>query len=90
MNKTQFLAALSEKSEVSKKDTAKLFEAMNTVICETLASGDKISIPGFGTFEVKQRAARQARNLHTGEIIQVPAKKVPAFKPSKSMKDSVL
>lgn len=89
MNKTEFLTALAEKAEVSKKDTSKVFEAMNEVICSTLAAGDKISIPGFGTFEIRNRAARKGRNPQTGATIEIAAKRVPAFKPSKTMKDLI-
>lgn len=89
MNKGEFLDAIAEKAGVEKKNTSAVFEAMTEVISETLKSGDKIILAGFGTFETRNRAARTGRNPHTGEEIKIAAKTVPAFKPSGKLKDSV-
>ena len=87
MNKTEFIAAVAAKEGLEKKTAEK---AVNAVIaCDALAAGDKIQIAGFGTFEVRERAAKTARNPRTGETIDVPACKVPAFKAGKGLKDKV-
>ena len=89
MNKGEFINAISEKANVNVKETKNVFEAMTEVICETLANGEKIAIAGYGNYEVVQRAARKGRNPHTGEEINIAAKKAPVFRPSKVMKDAV-
>lgn len=90
MNKGEFISAISEKSGVDKKNTLAVFDAMTKVVCDTLAEGDKIAIAGFGNFETRQRAARTGRNPQTGATVQIPAKRVPAFKPSSVLKSAVL
>ncbi|RBW68214.1 HU family DNA-binding protein [Bacillus taeanensis] len=81
--------AVAEKSELSKKDAAKAVEALLETISNTLSKEEKIQLVGFGTFETRERAARTGRNPQTGEEIQIPASKVPAFKPGKELKEAV-
>ena len=89
MNKTELVAALAEKTGVSKKDTDNTINAFTEVIIEALKRDGKVQLPGFGTFELRTRAARTGRNPHTGEIIEITAAKVPAFKPGKALKDAI-
>lgn len=89
MNKTDLTAAIASKTGLTKKDSEGAVNAFFDVITETLQKGDKLAIVGFGTFEVRDRPARQARNPRTGEPITIAAAKVPAFKAGKSLKDSV-
>lgn len=89
MNKTELIAAIAEKAGTSKKDAEKVVNATFDVISEAMAKGDKISLVGFGTFEVRERAAREGKNPQTGEKIKIAACKVPAFKAGKALKDSV-
>ena len=89
MNKTELYAALAKKAEISKKDAETFIDAFIETITETLQRGDKVQIVGFGTFEVKDRAARKARNPRTGEEIEVAASKAPVFKAGKALKDGI-
>ena len=89
MNKPELIAKIVDKTELDKKQAAAILEATITVITEALKTGEKISLPGFGTFEVRERAARQSRNPRTGETVEVAAKRVPAFKPGKGLKEAV-
>ena len=89
MNKTELVAAIAEKAGTSKKDAEKVVNATFDVISEAMAKGDKISLVGFGTFEVRERAAREGKNPQTGEKIKIAACKVPAFKAGKALKVSV-
>lgn len=89
MNKTELIKAVSEKAELTQKDAAKVLDAVLETITETLANNDKVQIIGFGTFEVRERAARKGRNPQTGEEIEIPATKAPAFKPGKELKEAV-
>jgi len=89
MNKTELVAAISEKAELSKKDTEKALSAFTNVVMNALVVGDKVQIVGFGTFEVTERAARKGRNPQTSEEILIPASKSPKFKASKALKDAV-
>ena len=89
MNKAELINAAAEKAGMSKKDTECAVNAAIDVISECLAAGDKIQLVGFGAFEVKSRAARLGRNPKTKESIEIPASKVPVFKPGKGLKDSV-
>ena len=89
MNKTEFIAAIAEKAELSKKDAEKALKAFTDVVEEELKKGEKIQLVGFGTFEVSERAAREGRNPQTGETMKIEACKVPKFKPGKSLKDAV-
>lgn len=89
MNKTELIAAVAEKAEVSKKDAEKTVNAVLSTISDAMAEGDKIQIVGFGTFEVRSREAREGKNPRTGEKITIAASKVPAFKAGKALKDIV-
>ncbi len=89
MNKTELIAAIAEKSGASKKDAEKVVNATIEVITGALVKGDKVSLVGFGNFEVRERAAREGKNLHTGAKIKIPACKVPAFKAGKALKEAV-
>ncbi|NLN87726.1 MAG: HU family DNA-binding protein [Syntrophomonadaceae bacterium] len=89
MNKSELVKALAEKTEFTQKDAAKALEAMVITIQETLAKGDKVQIIGFGSFEVRDRKERKVISPATRQEIVVPATKVPAFKPGKSLKEAV-
>ena len=89
MNKTDLVKAVAAQAELSQKDAGKAVEALFSTITETLAKEEKIQVLGFGTFEVRERAARKGRNPQTGEEIEIAASKIPAFKPGKELKDSV-
>lgn len=89
MNKTELTAALAANAGISKKDAEKALNAFVDVVTETLSKGEKVQIVGFGSFEVKDRPARVARNPRTGEEIEIAASKAPAFKAGKALKDTV-
>ena len=89
MNKTELIAAVAESAGLSKKDTERVVNAALDTITAALCKGEKVQISGFGTFEVKDREARVGRNPHTKEAIDIPATRVPTFKPSKALKDNV-
>ena len=89
MKKTELVAAIAEKAALSKKDADKALTAFIDTVTEALADGDKISLVGFGTFEVRTRGARTGKNPRTNEVIDIPASKVPAFKAGRALKDSV-
>ncbi|MBQ6840251.1 MAG: HU family DNA-binding protein [Oscillospiraceae bacterium] len=89
MNKTELIAAVAEKAGLTKKDAERVINATVETITESLCKGDKVSVSGFGIFEVKAREARVGRNPRTKETIQIPATKLPAFKASKTLKDAV-
>ena len=89
MNKTELIAAVAESAGLSKKDTERVVNAALDSITAALCNGQKVQISGFGTFEVKDREARVGRNPHTKEAIEIPATKVPSFKASKTLKDTV-
>ena len=89
MNKTELIAAVAEKTDLSKKDADAAVSAVLGAITDALKAGDKIQLVGFGTFEVRNRAAKQGRNPRTGETMIFPASKVPAFKAGKALKDAV-
>ena len=89
MNKTELVAAIAEKTDLTKKDAELALTAVVESITEALEKGDKVQLIGFGSFEVKNRAARTGRNPKTKEAINIPASKVPAFKASKTLKDAV-
>lgn len=89
MNKTELIAAVAEKTNLSKKDSELALNAVIETISEELTKGEKVVLVGFGTFEVRERAARIGRNPATGEEMPIPASKAPAFKPGKSLKDQV-
>ena len=89
MNKTELIAAVAEKTGLTKKDAERVVAATFETVTETIKKGDKVSISGFGIFEVKTREARVGRNPRTKEEIKIPATKLPAFKASKTLKDTV-
>ena len=89
MNKTEFIAAVAEKAEISKKDSEKALKAFVDVVTEQLKAGDKVQLVGFGTFEVSERAAREGRNPQTGETMKIAASVAPKFKPGKALKDAM-
>ena len=89
MNKTDLIAAVAAKTGETKKSAEASINAVIDVIAETLASGDKIQLVGFGSFEVRQRAARKGRNPQTGKEMKIEAKKAPVFKAGKALKDAV-
>ena len=89
MNKTELIAALAEKAEVSKKDAEKVLNAFVETVQDAVKADDKVQLVGFGTFESKVRAAREGKNPQTGEKIKIAACKVPAFKAGKAFKDLV-
>ena len=89
MTKTELIAVVAEKAELSKKDAEKAVNAAVEAISGSLKNGEKVQLVGFGTFEVRERAAREGINPATGKAIQIPATKVPAFKAGKALKDLV-
>ena len=89
MNKAELINAAAERAELSKKDTEAAITAAIEVMIEALAQNEKIQLVGFGAFEVKARAARIGRNPRTREQIEIPASKIPVFKPGKALKDAV-
>jgi len=89
MNKTELVAAIADKAELSKKDSEKALKALIDVVTEELKKGDKVQLVGFGTFEVSERAAREGRNPQTGKTMKIAACKAPKFKAGKALKDAV-
>ncbi|RXT06346.1 HU family DNA-binding protein [Ammoniphilus sp. CFH 90114] len=89
MNKTELIAYVAESAELTKKDAAKVVEAVFEAIEGSLKKGEKVQLIGFGNFEVRERAARKGRNPQTGEEIEIAASKIPAFSAGKLLKESV-
>lgn len=89
MNKTDLINSVSERAEVTKKDAEKIINAVFASISDALSANEKVQLVGFGTFEVKERAARVGRNPQTGETINISAARVPTFKAGKGLKDAV-
>lgn len=89
MNKTELIAAVAEKTAASKKDAEKLVNAVLETVTEALVAGDKVSLVGFGAFEVKDRPARTGHDPRTKEAIEIPASRAAAFKAGKALKDAV-
>ena len=89
MNKTELIAAIAEKAQISEKDSKAALAAMIATITEELKKGEKVQIVGFGTFEVGNRAARTGLNPQTGEKIEIAASKSPKFKAGRALKDAV-
>ena len=89
MNKTELVAAIAEKAELSKKDSEKALLAFGDVVTEELQKGGKVQLVGFGTFEVSKRAAREGRNPQTGASMKIEACTAPKFKAGKALKDAV-
>ena len=89
MNKTELIAAIAAKTGETKKDAEATLNAFVNVVSETLAKGDKVQLVGFGSFEVRKRAARKGRNPQAKEEIKIPASKAPVYKAGKALKDLV-
>ncbi|CAH0277187.1 MULTISPECIES: HU family DNA-binding protein [Bacillaceae] len=89
MNKTELVSSVAAQAELTKDEAKKVVDALFETITATLAKEEKIQLVGFGTFEVRDRAARTGRNPQTGEEIQIAASKVPAFKAGKELKEAV-
>ena len=89
MNKTELISIAAESAGLTKKDTERVLNAAIDAITVALAKGEKVQLSGFGTFETKDREPRVGRNPHTREAIEIPATRVPTFKASKSLKDTV-
>ena len=89
MNKTELVAAMAEKAEISKKDAEKALKAFTEVVAGELKNDGKIQLVGFGTFEVSHRAAREGRNPQSGKVMKIAASKAPKFKAGKALKDTV-
>ena len=89
MNKAELVAAVAERTELSKKDAEKALKAFVDVVAEELKKGEKIQLVGFGTFEVSERAAREGRNPASGQPMQIAASKAPKFKAGKALKDAI-
>ena len=89
MNKSELIDAIAQKGGLTKVDAGKALDATLEAIGEALKAGDTVTLVGFGSFSVKERAARTGRNPKTGEELQIPASKVPSFKAGKGLKDNV-
>ena len=89
MNKNELVEAIAEKMGTTKKEAEAAVSAFTETVKEALAEGKKVQLVGFGNFEVRERAARKGRNPQTGEELDIPATKVPAFKPGKGFKEVV-
>ena len=89
MNKAELIDAVAEGADISKADATRAIDTMLNSITSSLKGGDQVTLVGFGTFAVKERAARTGRNPRTGEAINIPASKVPGFKAGKALKDAV-
>ena len=89
MNKSELIDAVAGSADISKAAAARAVDGMTAAITKALSGGDQVTLVGFGTFSVRDRAARTGRNPRTGEEIQIAAAKIPAFKAGKALKDSV-
>ncbi|HIF1614914.1 TPA: HU family DNA-binding protein [Enterococcus faecium] len=88
-NKAELIEKVASATDLTKKDATAAVDAVFSTIQDALANGEKVQLIGFGNFEVRERAAHKGRNPQTGEEIEIPASKVPAFKPGKALKDAV-
>ena len=89
MNKTELIAEIAERAEISKKDAEKALKAFTDVVADELVKGEKVQLVGFGTFEVSERAAREGRNPKSGEPMKIEASRSPKFTAGKALKDLV-
>jgi DNA-binding protein HU-beta len=89
MNKTELIAAIAAKSDLTKKDAEKALAAFSDAVTEALVAGEKVQLVGFGTFDVAERAEREGRNPQTGEPMKIAASKAPRFKVGKKLRDAV-
>ena len=90
MNISELIDGVAAKAELTKKDAEKIINEFFVIVEDTLKAGEKIQLIGFGTFEVRSRQARKGRNPQTGAEIDIPAARVPAFKPGKKLKDALV
>ena len=89
MNKSDLIEAMADAADISKSAAGRALDGLTDAVAVALKGGDTVSVIGFGTFSVKQRAARTGRNPQTGETIEIPASKTPSFKAGKALKDAV-
>ncbi|MEA1964168.1 MAG: HU family DNA-binding protein [Candidatus Aerophobetes bacterium] len=89
MNKAELIDKVSSKAGLTKKDAGNVIDGMMGTIINTLSKGEKVTLVGFGTFQVMNRKARRGRNPQTGEELQIPAKKVPKFVPGKGLREKM-
>ena len=89
MNKAELIDAVADSTDLSKADATRAVDAVLDSVTDALKKGEQVSLVGFGTFEVRERAARQGRNPQTGATIQIAASRAPAFKAGKALKDAV-
>ena len=89
MNKTELVKNVAQSADISQKEASAAVQSVFDTIATALQSGDKVQLIGFGTFEVRERSARTGRNPQTGEEIEIPSSKIPAFKPGKALKDGI-
>lgn len=89
MNKADLVSRVADRTDLSKKDVMKAVDAVFDTITEALQNGEKVQLVGFGNFEIRERSARKGRNPQTGEEIDIPASRVPAFKPGKALKEGI-
>jgi len=89
MNKAQLIDRIAEQAELTKQQAARALEALLAGVTDTLARGGDVTLVGFGSFQVDERAARKGRNPKTGEVVDIAAAKIPKFRPGKALKDAV-
>ena len=89
MNKAELIEVVSKEAKLTRKETGHVLDAVIETITDTLSKGGKVTLVGFGTFQVMERKARRGRNPQTGDEIQIPAKKVPKFVPGKNLREKV-
>jgi len=89
MNKSELIVAMAEAADISKSAAGRALDGMTEAVADALKKGDTVTVIGFGTFLIKQRAARSGRNPRTGEAIEIAASKTPTFKAGKALKDAV-
>ena len=89
MNKTEIIEAMADSADISKAAAARALDGMVEAIVRSMKQGEQVSLVGFGTFSVRDRAAREGRNPQTGETIQIKASKIPSFKAGKGLKDAL-
>lgn len=89
MNKAELIAAVAEQAGITKTQAGKAIEAITDNIAAAMHKGESVTLAGFGTFHAKDRAARTGRNPQTGESVEIPARRIPSFKPGKGLKDAV-
>ncbi|MCX7662886.1 MAG: HU family DNA-binding protein [Tepidimonas fonticaldi] len=89
MNKAQLIDHIAERAELTKQEAARALDAFLATVSDTLARGGDVTLVGFGTFQVDERAARKGRNPKTGEVVEIAAAKMPKFRPGKALKDAV-